>query len=102
MDDAQETVAAFVDAYDLETPPEYRLLDLVSEVGELAKDANTATDYGESPAELELSDDEVGDALFALLALADSLDIDAEDALEEAMAKYERRLDDRATPGSGE
>ena len=99
--DEQRTVAEFVDAHDLETPPEYRLLDLVSEIGELAKDANTSTGYGEAPEDLEIASDEIGDALFALLALADSLEVDAGDALEEAMAKYERRLGGRETPGSG-
>ncbi|ELY85380.1 MazG-like family protein [Natrinema altunense] len=98
----QRKVADFVTEYDLETPPEFRLLDLVSEVGELAKDANTATDYGESPADLEIATDELGDALFALLALADALEIDASTALEEAIEKYDRRLDGNATPGSGE
>ena len=102
MDDQQTAVAAFVETYDLETPPEYRLLDLVSEVGELGKDANTSTEYGTNPAELDLATDEIGDVLFATLALADSLEIDAEAALEEAMAKYEQRLDARESPGSGE
>ncbi|ELY79474.1 MazG-like family protein [Natrinema gari] len=98
----QRKVADFVAEYDLETPPEFRLLDLVSEVGELAKDANTTTDYGESPADLEIAADELGDALFALLALADALEIDASAALEEAIEKYDRRLDGNETPGSGE
>ncbi|WP_436346134.1 MazG nucleotide pyrophosphohydrolase domain-containing protein [Natronorubrum sp. FCH18a] len=102
MDDQQQAVAAFVDEYDLEAPPEFRLLDLVSEVGELGKDANTSTGYGAVPEDLELATDEIGDVLFALLALADSLEVDAGDALEEAMEKYERRLGDRETPGSGE
>ncbi|WP_226483081.1 MazG-like family protein [Natrinema amylolyticum] len=100
--DEQRSVADFVDEHDLETPPEFRLLDLVSEVGELGKDANTSTDYGESPADLEIATDELGDALFALLALADALESDASAALEEAVEKYERRLDGDATPGSGE
>ncbi|MXV62569.1 nucleotide pyrophosphohydrolase [Natronorubrum sp. JWXQ-INN-674] len=102
MDDSQEAVAEFVDDYDLETPPEFRLLDLVSEVGELAKDANASTDYGESPADIDLESDELGDVLFAALALADSLEVDADAALEEALEKYERRMDDAETPGSGE
>ena len=100
--DEQQTVAAFVAAHDLETPPEFRLLDLVSEVGELAKDANTSTGYGDRPGELNLASDEIGDVLFATLALADSLEVDAGDALEEALEKYERRMDARETPGSGE
>lgn len=46
MEDRQRQVAAFVAEHDLETPPAYRLLDLVSAVGELAKDANESTGYG--------------------------------------------------------
>ncbi|ELY44643.1 MazG nucleotide pyrophosphohydrolase domain-containing protein [Natronorubrum tibetense] len=102
MNDQQAAVADFVETYDLETPPEFRLLDLVSEVGELAKDANTSTEYGTEPEELALASDEIGDVLFATLALADSLDIDAEAALEEALEKYERRMDADETPGSAE
>ncbi|RKD94015.1 MazG-like family protein [Halopiger aswanensis] len=102
MDDHQQRVAEFVERYDLETPPEYRLLDLVSEVGELAKDANESTGYGSDPDDLEINSDEIGDALFALLALADSLEIDAGAALEEALAKYEDRLSESESPSSGE
>lgn len=98
--DAQQEVAAFVAENGLEAPPEYRLLDLASEVGELGKEVNESTGYG-AGGEVEIASDEVGDALFALLALAESVDIDAGDALEEAMAKYERRLDEGETPGSG-
>lgn len=101
MEDRQRRVAAFVDDHDLETPPTYRLLDLVSEVGELAKDANESTAYGAEPDDLEISSDELGDALFALLAVADALEIDADEALEEAIEKYERRLEEDGSAGSG-
>ncbi|WP_254532418.1 MazG-like family protein [Natrinema gelatinilyticum] len=90
-----------MESYDLETPPAFRLLDLVSEVGELAKEANTSTEYGSSPADLELTSDELGDALFALLAVCEALEIDAPDALAEALEKYENRIEDSSTPGSG-
>jgi NTP pyrophosphatase (non-canonical NTP hydrolase) len=98
----QRRVAAFVTDHDLETPPAYRLLDLVSELGEVAKNATESTDYGADPGELALDTDEVGDVLFALLALAESADVDAGDALDEALAKYERRVAETETPGSGE
>lgn len=102
--DAQETVADFLDAHDLHTDPAYRLLDLTAEVGELAADATASTDYGVSPERLDLSRDELGDALFALLALAEETDTDAEAALAESLAKYERRMtgDPEGSPGSGE
>lgn len=98
----QARVAEFVATHDLEAPPAYRLLDIVSEVGELAKDANESTDYGSDPGAVELSEDELGDALFALLALCDRADVDGGAALGTALAKYERRLSESDTPGSGE
>jgi NTP pyrophosphatase (non-canonical NTP hydrolase) len=81
MEDRQRQVAAFVDEHDLEAPPEFRLLDIASEVGELATDANESTGYGASP---------------------DDLEIDADAALEEALEKYERRLEADGSPGTGE
>jgi NTP pyrophosphatase (non-canonical NTP hydrolase) len=101
MDD-QQRVAAFVTEHGLETPPAYRLLDLVSEVGELGKEVTESTGYGESPGAVDVDPDELGDALFALLALAEALEVDASAALEESLEKYERRLDERGTAGSGE
>ena len=98
----QDRVAAFVATHDLTCPPAYRLLDLAAEVGELAADANAASGYGTDPDALAVERDELGDALFALLALADDLDIDADAALEESLAKYEDRLDASGSAGSGE
>lgn len=40
--------------------------------------------------------------LFALLAVADSLDVDAGEALDESLAKYADRMDERGDPSSGE
>ncbi len=94
-------MATFLRDHDLESPPQYRLLDLVSEVGELAKDATVSTDYGESPADLAINSDEIGDVLFSVLALAEGLDVDAEAAFDEALEKYETRLADGEDPGSG-
>ena len=61
--DAQEAVAAFIRENNLGTPPDYRMIDLVSEVGEVAKDATEPTDYGTAPDEIEISVDELGDVL---------------------------------------
>jgi len=100
--DEQDQVAAFVEAHGLHAPPAFRLLDLVSEVGELAKAAAESTGYGDRPGAIDVPADEVGDALFSLLALAEGLDVDAGEALEAALAKYERRLAERGEPSSGE
>lgn len=100
--DEQDHVAAFIDEYDLDGDPAYRVLDLAAEVGEIAADAARSAEYGESPGSLDVSEDELGDALFSLLATAESLDIDAGEALETSLAKYQRRLDDTGDAGSGE
>jgi len=99
--DEQQRVAAFVRENDLETDPAYRLLDLVSELGEVAKDVAESTDYGDSPGDIAVHPDEIGDTLFSLLALAEGLDVDASAALDEALAKYEGRIDETRTPSSG-
>jgi NTP pyrophosphatase (non-canonical NTP hydrolase) len=100
--DAQERVAAFVAEHDAAAPPEFHLLDLVSEVGELAKDANESSDYGTEPGDVAVSKDELGDVLYSLLALAESLDVDADEALDDALAKYEARMDEDGDMSSGE
>ncbi|MFC7140657.1 MazG nucleotide pyrophosphohydrolase domain-containing protein [Halosimplex aquaticum] len=98
--DAQDRVAAFVDEHDMDADPVYRVLDLAAEVGEIAADAAKSSEYGGAPEDLTVSEDELGDALFSLLATADALDIDAEAALDESLAKYERRLDESGDAGS--
>jgi NTP pyrophosphatase (non-canonical NTP hydrolase) len=99
--DAQREVAAFVEDHGLDAPPAYRLLDAVSELGEVAKEVAESTDYSDSPADTEVASDEVGDVLFSLLALAEAVDVDAGEALDEALAKYESRIDESGSPSSG-
>ena len=96
----QREVAQFVEENGMTAPPAYRLLDLTAEVGEVAADAAKSSGYGESPESLSVSADELGDALFALLALAEELDVDAGDALETALAKYEGRIENDGDAGS--
>jgi NTP pyrophosphatase (non-canonical NTP hydrolase) len=99
--DEQERVARFLDEHDLHGDPAYRVLDLAAEVGEVAADAAKSAEYGAAPDELDVNEDELGDALFSLLAAAEALDIDAGEALDTALAKYERRLDETGRAGSG-
>lgn len=46
MKDIQQKVAEFVKKYKLKHPPEISALDLVSEIGELAKEIIKTTNYG--------------------------------------------------------
>lgn len=110
MDDNwQRRAAAFARQYNLIHSPAAHALDLAAEVGEVAKAVLLATDYGRrdlrlpSPAadgvENNLTN-ELGDALYSLLVLAEACGIDAGQALSAALDKYERRLDTRGEAGS--
>lgn len=98
--DEQERVSEFLTAHGMESPLPYRVLDLESEVGELAKEVTTSTKYGASPANAAVAGDEIGDTLFALLAVADAAEVDAGHALDEAIAKYESRIETTGDAGS--
>jgi NTP pyrophosphatase (non-canonical NTP hydrolase) len=69
------------------------LARLTEEVGELAREINHH--YGEKPKKVSEEPgsiaSEMGDILFILASLANSLDIDLDTAFEEIMAKYQQR-----------
>ena len=96
----QQKVAEFVDDHELQGDPVFHILDLAAEVGEIAADATKSTSWGTSPEALEIKSDEIGDALFSLLVVAESLEIDTEDALDEALEKYRTRISKTGDPSS--
>ena len=100
MMNQQEKVREFIEKNELDSTPEFRILDLVSEVGEIAKDATKSTDYGTSPEDISVKEDEIGDVLFSILAVAESLDIDSDKALDTALEKYRERIGEKGDPGS--
>ena len=92
----------FVETHKLETSVLPRVLDLVTEVGELAKEVLTTTDYGRTPFRPSESwREELGDVFFALVCLANSTDVDLENALQQALDKYRERLAQKGDAGSG-
>ena len=90
---SQQHVSLFLEKNDLACPAQFRALDLVSEVGEVAKEILKMTNYGtrepEPRAEIK---NEIGDVYFSLLVLAESLHIDLEEALRLTLEKYDKRL----------
>ena len=99
--DPHDAVATFIEEHDLRADPEYRILDLVSEIGEVAKNVNTSTSYGEDPDTMRIQQDELGDILFATYALAHETGIDPGTALAESLDKYRNRMGSDGDPGSG-
>jgi len=94
MKKIQAKVKNFCQKHNLNSSLEHRILDLVSEVGEVSKEVLKMTDYGrKSPEPRKETKSELGDVLFSLVVTANLLDIDLEEALEEVVEKYSRRLD---------
>lgn len=93
MEQAQEKVRKLMEAYGLGTDPQARMLDLSSEVGELAEEVLKATGYGTRPlAPTPSMEEELGDCLFSLLCLSESLGLEARPALGKVLRKYQRRF----------
>lgn len=93
MDEQQQRVKDLMARYGLGTDPQVRMLDLSSEVGELAKEVLKSTAYGTRPFTPTASlEEELGDCLFSLLCLSESLGLEAQPALEKVLQKYQRRF----------
>lgn len=95
LKDLQDEVETFIMKHNLICPTETRLLDLQSEVGELAKVHLKGTNYGrwhyhDGPFSGWM--DELGDVLFSLVALANLEQVDLEDCLRRSIEKYEDRI----------
>ena len=102
MEDAQQQVAAFIQGQGLSLSPEVRMLDVASEIGELAKEVLKGTGYGAAPWAAPVAlQEEMGDCLFSLLALCSALELDAGEALSAALRKYARRAAQKGSIGSG-
>jgi NTP pyrophosphatase (non-canonical NTP hydrolase) len=98
----QQQVADVLRHNDIDTPPAHRLLDVVAELGAIAAEVNETTGYGTDSAALSIREEELGDALFALLALCERLDVDADTALSATLAKYEGGAGTNGTAASGD
>ena len=84
----------FIAQHRLETQPAFSLLDIMSELGEVAKELLKATDYGRHPDTPDAARmrDEIDDLMFAVAYLSTLYDVDPEAAMWESVRKFERRL----------
>ncbi|MCA9971928.1 MAG: hypothetical protein KC425_17010 [Anaerolineales bacterium] len=97
----QARAAAFAQNRNLTYVPGVYALDLMSELGEVAKEILLATDYGQTPPRFrpELAD-ELGDVLYSLCQLATAAHVDLEAAFTATLAKYEARWQSDGQLGS--
>ncbi|WP_432406243.1 MazG nucleotide pyrophosphohydrolase domain-containing protein [Wukongibacter sp. M2B1] len=97
----QKKIEKFTKEKNLNISPNLRIIDLVSEVGEMAKEVLKSTAYGKK--DFMASGDwqsEIGDVLFALICLANSTDTNLEQSLFKALEKYEKRFENKGNIGS--
>lgn len=94
LDEIQIVIKNFCDVHSLDAPLEHRALDLLSEVGEVAKEILKMSDYGKKP--IQINDEvksEIGDVLFVLVIIANQLNISLDDSLAGVLQKYKKRLE---------
>ncbi|MCC7432969.1 MazG-like family protein [Candidatus Peregrinibacteria bacterium] len=93
MKSLQAKIKTFCRNNHLESPVEHRVLDTMSELGEVAKEVLKMTNYGRKPLEFrEEIKSELGDVLYSLITIANTFDIDLEESVNGVLAKYEKRL----------
>ena len=98
----QKAVNEFVLVHRLSCGAQARYIDLTSEVGELGKEILKGSDYGRTACRSSKNmEEELGDCLFSLLALACELNIDAQQALNRVLEKYETRFSEKGNISSG-
>ncbi len=93
MKELQERIKAFCLENNLESPMEYRVLDAMSELGEVAKEILKMSSYGREPLKFrEEVKAELGDLLFSVITIANSLNVDLKEALDLVLEKYRNRI----------
>ena len=102
MNNIQEKVNELIKRYNLESPVEIRFIDLVSEVGELGKEILKGNEYGKKDfCNTENLESEIGDTFFSLICVANGLNINLQNALDNVLNKYENRFSNNGSIGSG-
>ncbi len=102
MNSIQEKVDELIKKYNLESSVEIRFIDLISELGELGKEVLKGNDYGKKDfCNTENLESEMGDTFFSLICVANVLNIDLQNALDNVLRKYENRFSNNGNIGSG-
>lgn len=93
MKKLQRKVKEFCKKHKLESPIEHKVLDLTSELGEVAKEILKMSNYGRKPIKFRNEiKPELGDLLYSLITIANYFNVDLEEALDVVLKKYERRI----------
>lgn len=101
MNNWQTKAAKFSQNHNLHHAPSVYALDLMSELGEVAKEILLGTDYGQRPFHPTTNlSNELGDALYSLCQLATAAGVDLDEAFTATLQKYEQRWQEKKHLGS--
>ncbi len=98
----QIQVAKFAQKHNLSGTVGVYLLDLISEVGEVAKEHLKSTAYGQQlpTSTSDRFSEELGDVLFSLCLVAHHAGVDLDHALQTVLQKYTNRWEESGDIGS--
>ncbi len=94
MKEIQKRVRKFNTENKLAMPIEHRVLDTVSELGEVSKEILKMSNYGRK--KLKPNNEiqsELGDVFYSLIGIANHFDIELAEALNDVLNKYTKRLE---------
>jgi NTP pyrophosphatase (non-canonical NTP hydrolase) len=102
MNNWQEQATNFAQKHNLSHAPGVYALDLMSELGEVAKELLLATAYGQQEPDYdhEAIAGELGDVLYSLCLLATAVDVNLDSAFTDTLQKYEQRHQNKDHIGS--
>lgn len=97
----QKDIEEFVELHNLNTTIPLRILDVITELGELSKEFLIQLDYkdGRIVKSSEIIG-ELGDVFFSLICVANSLKINIEESINIALTKYRDRMNEKSSIGS--
>lgn len=101
MQKIQKKIKKFCQKHKINSSIESRLLDTMSELGEVSKEVLKMTNYGKEKIKYKKRiEKEIGDLFFSLITVANFFDIDLEKVLEEVLEKYKERFRKSGSIGS--
>ncbi len=100
MKELQKNIKEFCTKHNLDSPVEHRILDTMSELGEVSKEILKMSNYGREKFILnDKLNSELGDLFYSLITVANTFDIDLEEEVFKSINKYKKRLK-RGSPDS--
>ncbi len=85
----------FIARHDLETAPQWSLLDIQAQLGELTRALLKQSNFGREEIQLapEIAHEKIGDLMFSIAYFALLHNVDIETAMHDSIKRFERKLE---------